>query len=90
MMVANGSADDLTLLVGENGGLDDLAYRSIINIVSTLQPKGWEDFTANYTGLAEAEGEGWSVRLDVGEAEVAGIIDDARAGDSFALIHFGA
>ena len=90
MMVANGSANDFTLLLGEYGGLDELAHTSIVNIVNTLQPTGWEDFAANYPGLADAEGEGWSVRLDVDRAEVDGIIDDASDDYSYALVRFGA
>ena len=89
MMIANGNVDDLTILLGENGGLDDLAYRSIVNVVSALQPKGWENFVANYTELADAEGEGYTVALNVDEATVKEIIEDPREGDSFALIHIG-
>ena len=89
MMVANGSVGDLTLLLGEYGGLDDLALRSALNIVNTLQPSGWEDFAANYTELADAEGAGWSVRLNVDDATVGEIIEDANAEYSYALIRFG-
>ena len=46
LMVANGTADDVTILIGEYGGLDDLAYQSIMNVVNILQPKGWEEFAA--------------------------------------------
>ena len=89
MMIANGSADALTLLVGEYGGLDDLAWRSIVNIVKALRPDGWEDFIANYTELADAEAAGYSVRLNVDRATVDEIIDDANADYSFALVRFG-
>ena len=89
MMVANGSAEDLTLLVGEYGGLDDLARRSIVNLVSAFQPEGWEDFAASFTELADAEGEGWSVRLNADLETVSEIIDDASEDYSFALIRFG-
>ena len=90
MMIANGSVGDLTLLVGEYGGLDELAHRSIINIAKVLRPAGWEDFVANYTELGDAETEGYTVRLNVDMATVGEIIDDASEDYSFALIHFGA
>ena len=90
MMIANGSVSDLTLLVGEYGGLDELAHRSIINIAKVLQPTGWEDFVANYTELRDAEAEGYTVRLNVDMATVGEIIDDVSEDYSFALIHFGA
>ena len=89
MMIANGSASDLTLLVGEYGGLDELAYRSIVYIVNVLQPDGWEDFAAGYTGLAEVDAEGYSVRLNVDMATVGEIIDDASEDYGYALIRFG-
>lgn len=89
MMIANGSVDDLTLLVGEYGGLDGLAHRSIINIVKALQPTGWEDFVASYTELKDAEAEGYRVQLNVDVTTVGEIIEDANAGYSFALLRFG-
>ncbi|MBQ8136282.1 MAG: hypothetical protein IJ174_02505, partial [Clostridia bacterium] len=49
MMVANAEGDGTTILLGEHGGLDELGYQSIINVVNILKPTGWEDFTANYT-----------------------------------------
>ena len=89
MMVVNGSKDDATLVVGEYGGLDDLAYRSIINIVSTLQPDGWEDFVAAYTGLSDAATEDWTVILDADSLMVSDIIYEASEDYSYALIRFG-
>ena len=89
MMVANGSADDVTILLGEYGELDEAALKSLVNIVSILQPKGWEAFTAGYTEMADAQAEGYSVRLNVDAATVGEIIEDAPEGYSFAVVHFG-
>ena len=89
MMVANGSADDVTILLGEYGELDEAALKSLVNIVSILQPKGWEAFTADYTEMADAQAEGYSVRLNVDAATVGEIIEDAPEGYSFAVVHFG-
>jgi len=90
MMVANGSADDVTILLGEYGELDGVALQSLLNLVGILQPAGWEDFTANYTQLADAEAQGYAVRLNVDAQTVGAIIDDAPEGYSFAVVHFGA
>lgn len=90
MMIANGTADDVTILMGEYGELDGVALQSLINAVGILQPAGWEDFTANYTQLADAETQGYAVKLNVDAQTVDGIIDDAPEGYSFAVAHFGA
>ena len=90
MMIANGTADDVTILLGECGELDDVALQSLINVVGILQPEGWEDFTANYTQLADAQAEGYEVTLNVDAQTVGEIIDDAPEGYSFAVAHFGA
>lgn len=89
MMVANGNTEDVTILLGEYGGLDDLAFRSIVNVVGILQPNGWEDFVANYTELSDVEADGYAVTLNVDEAAVGEIIEDAKASYSYAIIHFG-
>ncbi len=88
-MVANGNKNDLTILLGEYGGLDDLAYQSIINIVSILQPDGWENFTGCYTELVDAVADGYTVTLDVDESRVSEIVDEIFEDYSYAIIHFG-
>lgn len=90
MMIANGTESDVTILLGEYGELDELARKSLVNIVGILQPAGWEDFTANYAEMAEVDAEGYSVRLNVDAATVGEIIEDAPEGYSFAVAHFGA
>ena len=90
MMIANGTADDVTILLGEHGELDDVALKSLINVVGILQPKGWEDFSANYTRLADVQAGGYEVALNVDARTVGEIIDDAPEGYSFAVAHFGA
>ena len=90
MMVANGDVNDLTVLLGEYGGLDELAYRSIINIAGVMRPKGWQDFTAAYTELADAQDEGWSVKLNADWSTVGMFIEDVNRAYSYALIRFGA
>lgn len=90
MVVANGNVDEDAILLGEYGGLDGLAYTSLINIVKVLRPNGWEDFAAAYTELADVEAAGYSVKLNADAAAVGEIIDDAKEDYSYAIIHFGA
>lgn len=89
MLIGNGDVNDFTILLGEFGGLDDLAYQSLMNAVAVFQPKGWESFTESYTELAEADADGYTVALNVDEATVGEIIDDVNADYSYAVIHFG-
>ena len=89
MMIANGNENDVTILLGECGELDDVALKSLRNVVGILQPEGWEDFTANYIQLVDAQAEGYEVALNVDTQTVGEIIDDAPEGYSFAVAHFG-
>lgn len=88
-MVANVEGDGVVILLGEFGGLDDLAYQSIVNVVSILKPESWEDFTADYTELADAQADGYTVTLNADMAEVSEIMYDAEDSYSYAIIRFG-
>ena len=88
MMVANKNDDGMTILLGEFGGLDDLAYRSIINVVGILKPAGWDDFTANYTELADVDTSVYSVKLNVAMDEVREIIEDPKESYSYSILRF--
>lgn len=90
MMIANGNENDVTILLGEYGALDAVGLQSLRNVVGILQPEGWEDFTANYTQLTDAQAGGYEVALNVDAQTVGQIIDDAPEGYSFAVAHFGA
>ena len=93
LLIANGTADDITILTGEYGGLDDTGYRSMINAVSILQPRGWEDFTTNYAQLEDAQTDSYTVTLDPDKSTVADLaaefINDTDGNISYAVIHFG-
>lgn len=88
-MIANGTTDFVTILVGEYGELDDLAYQSIINIVKALKPQGWETFETDYPKLADAELPYCTVTLNPDESVVSDIIYDDHECMSFALLRFG-
>ena len=89
MIVVNGEPDDATILLGEYGGLDDVAYQSLINAVNVLKPDGWENFISEYKALADAETAGYTVKLNADADAVGEIIDDARDSYSYAVVHFG-
>ncbi len=89
MMVVNGSMNYATILLGEYGGLDDLAYQSIMNAMNILQPRGWEGFAANYTELRDAETDQYTVTVNAQEEAVREIIDDPREGDQWVIIRIG-
>lgn len=88
-VIANGTVDDVTILLGEYGELDDLAYQSIMNVVAMLQPAGWEQFAAEYKELKDADTDAYSVTLNLDLAAAREIIQDASEEDSFVLVRFG-
>ena len=100
-VIANGTVDDVTILLGEYGELDDLAYQSIMNVVAMLQPAGWEQFAAEYKELkaggqdshqvieSDADTDAYSVTLNLDLAAAREIIQDASEEDSFVLVRFG-
>ena len=63
-----GNADGLAISVMEYGGLDELALKAVVSVVKVLQPKGWEDFVADYTELKDAEEAGFTAILNPDEA----------------------
>lgn len=87
-MIANGNARGVKILVGEYGGLDELAYQSILNVVKVLQPAGWEDFLNDYTELSETDTEAYTVTLNA-DGEAVAEIYEPRENVSYALLRFG-
>lgn len=87
-MVSNGSAHGVKILIGEYGGLDELSYQSILNVVKVLQPDGWEDFLADFTELKEIDTEAYTVTLNADEETVAEI-NEPRENVSYAILRFG-
>ena len=88
-MAAEGSADDLTLYFMEYGELDDIAYRSIVNMVKLFQPTGWEEFAAEYTSLSDAETDVYTVSLSPDEETITERFGEQDGRFSCAVVKFG-
>lgn len=88
--LANGSAEDYTVLLAEYGELDDVAYRSAVNLVSLRQPVGWEAFLADFTALKELETDDYAVDLDPDDASIEEIMGQRDDKFSYMLLRFGA
>ena len=88
-LLINGNAESAQLLVMEYGELDDLALQAAVSAAKTLQPQGWEEFTAAFTELKDMEGENFHVTLNADEAAVKEIIEDPSEGYSCAIIDIG-
>ena len=88
-MLANGNVDHYTMLFGEFGGLDDLAYQSIVNMVKLREPAGWEAFLADFTALKDVETEAYKVVLDPDDETIANIMGERNGKFSYVLVEFG-
>lgn len=87
--LANGSADSYTALFAEYGDLDDIAYQSIVNLVTLRKPAGWEAFLADFTELKDLETGDYSVKLDPDNETIAEIMGERKEKFSYVLVRFG-
>ena len=62
--------DGVYVTISEYGGLDDLAFQAIVSFVKVLQPKGWENFIAEYTELKDAETADFTAQVNLDEADM--------------------
>ena len=88
--MTNGSADDFTVLLAEYGDLDELAYQSIVNLITLRQPAGWEAFLADFTELKALDTDAYRVTLDPDEATVEEIMGQQNEKFRCVLLQFGA
>lgn len=84
-----GNADGVEISVMEYGGLDDLALEAVVSTVKVLQPKGWEDFIANYMELKDADKDGYIAMLNPDEAAAEELLVLWRDGYSTAYFAIG-
>lgn len=88
--LANGSADSYTALFAEYGELDDVAYQSIVNMITLRKPVGYEAFLADFTELKALETDAYTVDLDPDDAVIAEIMGERNEKFSYVLVRFGA
>lgn len=84
-----GNADGLAISVMEYGGLDELALKAVVSVASVLQPKGWEDFVADYTELKDAEEADFTAMLNPDKASVEDLFVLFEEGYSSAYFSIG-
>ena len=79
-----------TVLIAEYGGLDDVAYQSIVNMVTLRKPASWEAFLADFTGLTALETEDYAVVPDPDDEVIEEIMGQRNDRYSYVLVRFGA
>ena len=87
--LANGNADSYTALFAEYGQLDDVAYQSIVNMISLRKPVGYEAFLADFTELKALETDAYSVDLDPDDDTITEIMGERNQKYSYVLVRFG-
>ena len=88
--LANGNADSYTALFAESGELDDVAYQSIVNLITLRKPAGWENFLADFTELKALETDDYAVILNPDDEAIAQIMGERNEKRSYVLVRFGA
>ena len=88
-MLANGNVNGYTVLFAEYGELDQVAFRSITNVVTLRKPAGWEQFLEEFTELKAIEGEAYSLDLDPSDETIAEIMGEKNEKFRYALLRFG-
>ncbi len=87
--LANGNVNFYTVLLAEYGELDDLAYQSIVNLVTLREPAGYEAFLADFTELKDLETDDYTLTLNPDGESVTEIMGERNGKFSYALLRFG-
>ncbi len=88
-VLANGTKSSFKIIIREYGEFDDLAVKSVLNIVNVYQPDGYEKFADNFKTLENAETDEYTVKTDFDTADLSEYFDGEDEGDSYAIITFG-
>lgn len=86
--LANGSAESYTALFAEYGEADDIAYQSIVNLITLRKPAGYEAFLADFTELKPLETDDYLVDLDPDDAVIEEIMNQRNEKYSYVLVRF--
>ena len=87
--MANGNVNSYTVLFAEYGELDDVAYQSMVNLISLRKPAGFEAFLADFTELKALETDDYIVDLDPSDDTIAEIMGERDERLSYMLVRFG-
>ena len=87
--LANGNVDSYTALFAEFGELDDIAYQSIVNLITLRKPAGYEAFLAEFTELKALETDKYLVDLDPDDTAIEEIMGQRNEKYSYVLVRFG-
>lgn len=88
-VVCSGNVNSYTMLFAEYGELDDIAYQSIVNVVTLRKPAGWEPFLADFTELKDLETDEYLVQLNPDDETVAEMMGARNEKFSYVLVRFG-
>ena len=89
MYLTSGNVSRYTVLIAEYGGLDDLAYQSIVNLVTLRKPVGYESFLADFTELKALETDDLNVVLDPDDNTIAELMGERNDKYRYILVRFG-
>ena len=87
--LANGNVDSYTVLFAEYGELDDIAYQSIVNLITLRKPAGYEAFLEDFTELKALETDDYIVNLNPDNDAIAEIMGQRNEKYSYVLVRFG-
>ena len=87
--IANGNVNGYTVLLAEFGELDDIAYQSIINLVTLRKPAGYEAFLTDFTELKDLEAGDYTVDLEPDDDTIGEIMGERDNKFRYMLVRFG-
>ena len=88
--VAHGNEEKMDMAIGQYDELGELAYKSLVNAITEIKPKGYEEFLANFDDFREFDSPDYhaSYQLDDETKDNLGIEGDISK-YKFYVIHFG-
>ena len=61
VLYTTGNKDSGEIYIAEHGGLTDLTYQSLVNVIKTLKPTGYQTFLNQYAKLKETKTDSYQV-----------------------------
>ena len=85
-IIMNARDKGMTLFVKEYGTLDDLAVKSVINIVKAYQPNGYQTLVNNFTKFESTSNSAYSVDANPGESVILEYDNEKEKDYSYGII----